>query len=182
MAPISGPALHAENSGSPPEGYTRAISRSLLVVPGPPTWPTPQGPIDFAQESRDNIPPWVPGIEYRPTEYRGLYVNHVNPFSIEPAPDAVGSGTHHGSGGQSNGPVFKRPCDFSEANPRGPSKDVLVPVVRPPARQVMSYHGIGGRVGIHPLTHVPERGRDGMYCIGERGEVALGNGEMNRAE
>jgi hypothetical protein len=179
MAPIPGPATHVENSRSLPEDYTKVTSGSLSVVPDPPTWPTPQDPIE---ESRNNFPPWVPALEDRPTEYRESYVNHLDPFSVEPARRAVGSGTHPGSGGLSNGPVFERPCDFSEANPRGPSKDVLVPVVRPPARQEMSYHGIGGRVGIHPLTHVPERGRDGMYCIGERGEVALGNGEMNRAE
>jgi hypothetical protein len=184
MAPIPGPATYAENGRAPPEEYTRVTSLSLSVVPDSPTWPTPQGPIDFAQESQNNFPPWVPAPEDRPTGYRGLYVNHLDPFSVESVWRAVGSGTRPRSGGLSNGLDSEPPCDFSEENPRGPSEDVLVPVVRPPAGQVMSCHssgGIGARAEIHPRTHVPGRGKYGTYYISERGEEAS-NGEMNRAE
>ena len=186
MSPIPGAATHAENSRSPHEDHTRATSGPLSVVPDPPTRPTPQGPIDFAHELSNNFSPWDPTLEYRLKEYRGLYVNHLDPFLIEYARHAVGSGTHPGSGGLSHGAVSERPCAFSEANPRGHFEDVLVPIVCPPPGQAMpceSSGDIGARVAAHPPAHVPGRGQYGMYCIGEKGEEpALGNGEMNRAE
>jgi hypothetical protein len=186
MAPIPDPAAHAENSRSPPEDYTRAVSRYTSVVHGLPAWPSPRDPIDIAQRSSNNFPPWVPALEYRPTEDRGLYINYLDPFSVESALRAVGSGAHPGSGSLSNGPVSERPCAFSEANPIGPPEGAWAPVARSPAGQVMSYHslgGIGAQVETHPPTHAPGRGKHGVHCNGEREEeVALSNGEMNRAE
>ena len=185
-APILGAATHAENSRAPHAKYPRAISDSFSVVPDPPTWPTPQGPINFAEESSKNVPPWDPAPEYRVMEYRGLYVNHLDPFSGQSARHTVGSGTHPESGGPSNGAASEKPCAFSEANPRGPPEDVLVPLVRLPTGQVTSCHssgGIGARVEVNPPAYVPGRGQYRIYCISERGEErALGNGEMNRAE
>ena len=181
--------MHAVSRRLLPEDCTMATTGSLSVVPGPPTWPTPQaGPIDFAQESSNNFRSWDPAPEYKLMGYRGLYVNDFSPLSVESAQHAVcsDSSTHPGSGGLSNGRVPKQPCAFGEAYPRGPSEDVWVPIEGPPAGQAMPCHssgGIGARVEIHPPAHVPGRGEHGMYCIGERGEEpALGNGEMNRAE
>jgi hypothetical protein len=115
-----------------------------------------------------------------------MYVNHLDPSLVESSRRAVGSGTHPGSGGLSNGPGFERSCAFSEATFREPSEDVLVPVVRHPRGQVTSCHssgGIGAQVETHPPAHVPGCGKYGMHCNGEREEgVALSNGEMNRAE
>ena len=179
--------MHAENSRIPPEYCTRATTGFPSVVPDPLTWPTPQGPVDFAQESSNSFPPWDPALEYRLTRYRGLYVNDLGPLSVESVQHAVGSDskTHPGSGGLSNDRGPEQPCAFSEANPRGPSKDVWVPIVRPPAGQAMTCHssgGIGTPVEINPTAHVPGRGQYGMYCTGERGEErALGDEEMNRA-
>jgi hypothetical protein len=138
-APIPDPTEYAENSRSPPEDYTKAISGSTSVVPDPLAWPAPRGPIDFAHPSSNDFPPWVPALEYRLTEYRGLYINHLDPFSVESARRAVGSRTHPGSG------------------------------------------AIGAQVKPHPPTHVTGRGEYEMHCNGEGGEVALSNGEMNRA-
>ena len=186
-APIPGAATHAENRRFPREDYTRAINGSLSAVPDPPTWPTPKGQSDFDEELSNNLPPWDPTLEYKPMEYRGLHVNHLGPFSVESAQHAVGSdsSTHPGSGRLSNGLVSEQRRDFSEADPRGPSEDVWVPIVRPPTGQATSCHssgGIGAQVEVPP-AHVPGRGQYGMYCIGERGEEpALGNGEMNRAQ
>jgi len=120
-------------------------------------------------------------------EYRGSYINHLDPFSVESAWHAVGSGTHPGSGGLSNGPIVsEQPCAFNEANLRGRSGDLWAPVVRPPVGQVasdLSSGGIGAQVGIHPPAHVPGRGIYGMYCIGKSGEeVTFSNGEMNWEE
>ena len=141
----------------------------------------------MAHESCNTFrPPRIPEPEYSPVEYRGLYIDHLGPFSVESAQQAVGSGTHPGSRGLLNGPDSEVLRGFSEANTIAPSEDGWVPFVRSPAGQATSYQpscGIDARVEIHPPTHVPGRGKYGLYCIGERGEeVAPSNGEMNRAE
>ena len=132
-------------------------------------------------------------------EYRGLYINHLDAFSVESAPQAVGSGTYPGSSmhlrrgglypgwdGLLNGPDFEQRLGFSEANTIGPAEDVWDPFVRPFAGQVTPYQplgGIGAQVEIHPPTHVPGRGEYGLYCTNEREEeVPLSNGAMNREE
>jgi len=144
----------------------RTTSRYPSVAPDPPAWPTLRGPMDASQALSNNFPPWVPVLEYRPMEYRGPNVYYLDPFSVKPVPYY---GMHHGSGGLSNSHVSEQPWASYEANPRGPSEDVVCP----PAGQVMSGHSSGGistQVGIHPPTHVPERGIFGMHGIGRSGE------------
>lgn len=192
LSPAPGPfATYSENGTFPHEEYMRATNGSLSVVPDPPACPTLQRPIEMAPASYDNLrPPCIPELEYSPLEYRRLY---LGAFLVESAPLAVGSGTHSGSGmhprwgGLLNGPDSEQLRGFSESNTIGPSEDVSVPFVHPFAGQATSYQpssGIGAWGEIHPPTHVPGRGKYGLYRIGERGEeVALSNGEsMNRAE
>ena len=119
-------------------------------------------------------------------EYRGFPIDPRGPFSVESARQGAGSVTHPGSRGLlKNGPDSGQLRGFSEANTIAHFEDGWVPVVRAPAGQAISYQpgGIDARVEIYPPTHVHGRGKYGFYCIGERGEeVALSNGEMNRAE
>ena len=145
----------------------------------------------MAQELCNNFrPPGIPELEYSPMEYHELYIDHLGPFSIEsarqPVRPGLGSSTHPPSGGLVNGPDSEQLRCSSEENTIGPSEDAWVPFVCPLAGQTTSYQasgGIGAWVETHPPTHVPGRGEYGMYGIGERGEeVALSNGEMNRAE
>jgi len=175
---------HAGDIRPSPEGYTRTASGYLSVAHDPPAWPTVGGPMDFSQALSNNFPPLAPALEYRPTEYRGSYIDYLDPSSVESVWHTVGSGMHLGSGGLSNDHVSKRPCDFNETNPRRLSQDVWVPVVRPPAGQEMSGHSSGGissQVGSHPPAHVPGRGIYGMNCTGKRGvEVTFSSGDMNR--
>ena len=135
----------------------------------------------MARESCNNFrPPCIPELEYGPVEYRGLYIDPLGPFVVESAKKAVSSGTHPSL---VNGPDSEQPHGLGEANAIGPFEDIWVPFVRPPAGQATSCQqsgGIGARVEIHPPTHVPERGKCGLYCIGEEGEP-LSAGEMNRA-
>jgi len=135
--------------------------------------------MEFSQALSNNFPPLVPALEYRPTEYRGSYIDYLDPFSVR---HTVGSGMHLGLGGLSNGHVSERPCDFNETNPRGPSEDIWVPVV--PVGQEMSGHSSGGissQVGTHQAAHVPGRGIYGMYCTGKSGEeVTFSSGDRNR--
>jgi len=178
-APILGPATHAENRGLPPEGYTGTTSGHLSVVLDPPAWPTLHFP-------HNNLPPWVPAFEYRPTKNRGLYINHLDPFSVESSRRAVGSSTHLDSGGLSNGYISEQPYAFNEANPRGRSEDVWGPVVRPPPGQEMSGYssgGIGAQVGTHPPAHLPGHGIYAAHGICKSGEeVTFSNGNRNREE
>jgi len=166
----------------PPGEYTRSTSWPHSVFPYHPAWPTLQGPIDFPH---NNLPPWVPAFEHRPTESRGLYINHLDPFWVESSRRAVGSSTHSGSGRLSNGPVSEWPCAFNEANPIGRPENVWVPVVRPHVGQVASGHSSGGidaQLGDTP-THLPGRGIYGMCCIGKTGEeVTFSNGDRNREQ
>ena len=120
-------------------------------------------------------------------EYGGSYIDHLGPFSLESAQQAVSSGgTHLGSAGLLNGPHSKQLRGSSESNAIRLSEDVWVPFVRLPAGQATSYQpsgGIGARMEIHPPTHVSGRGKCGLYCIGEgEEEVALSSGEMKREE
>ena len=119
-------------------------------------------------------------------EYRGLYFNPLGPFSVESTQQPVSSGVHLGSGSLLNGPDSEQPHGFSEANTIGPYEGIWVPFMRQPAGQTTSCQpsgGIGTRVGIHPPTHVPGRGKCGLYCIGSGEEgVALSTGEMNKEE
>jgi len=165
--------MNTENRRLPPEGYTGTTSGHLSVILDPPAWPTP---IDFPH---NNPSLQVPAFEYVPTEYRGLYANHLDTFSVESPRRAVGSGTRSGSGCLSNAPVLGGLCAFNKANPRGPSEDVWCPVLRPPAGQIMSGHSsdsIGAQVG----THVPGRGIYGMHCTGNSGGgVTFSTGDRN---
>ncbi len=121
-------------------------------------------------------------------EYRWSCIDRLGPFLVDTAPYAVGSGTHPGTGGLLNGPGSEQPRGISEANTIGHYDDTWVLFARPPppVGQTTSYQpsgGIGARVEIHPPGHIPERGKHVMRRIGERGEeVALSDGEMNRAE
>ena len=168
-----------------------ATSGPLSVVPDLPAWPTLQRPIDMARESHNTSRlPCIPGLEYRPMEYRGLYIDHLDPFSVEFAQQDVSSGivsgTHLGSGGHLNSPDSEQLPEFSESDTIESSKYMWVPFVRPPAGQATPCQpsgGIGARVEIHPPSHVPGRGEYGLYSTSERGEeVALSNGGMNWAE
>ena len=145
----------------------------------------------MAQElCTDFRPPGIPELEYSPIEYDGLYIDHLGPFSIEPARQAVcpdlGSDGHRPSRGLLNGPDSEQLRGFSEANTIGPSEDVWVPFVWPLAGQATSYQASGGFrawMETRPPAHVPGSGKCGMCGTGERGEeVALCNGEMNRAK
>ena len=166
----------------------RATGWPLSAVPGPPAWPTLWRPIDRAQKLCNNFrPPGIPELEYSPMEYRGSYIDHLGPFSIESAQQAAcPSGTDRPSGGLVNDPGSEQLRGFSEANTIEPFEDVWVPCVCPLAGQATSYQAsdaIRAGVETHPPTHIPVRGKYGMYGIGERGEeVALSNGEMHRAE
>ena len=145
----------------------------------------------MAQEFRNEFrPPGIPELEYSPMEYHGLYIDHLDPFSIEyprktACPD-LGSGTHPLSVDLVNGPDSEQLRDFSEANTIGPYEDVWVPFSCPLAGQATSYQalgGIGAWMEIHPPTQVPGHDEYRMYSIRKKGEeVALSNGEMNRAE
>ena len=188
-SPILGPfAMNAENSPPSPGEYTRATSTPLSVALDPPAWPTLQRPIDMAQESYKTFrPPCISEFEYSPVEYGGSYIDLLGPCSVESAQQAVISGIgSDGSGILINGPGSEQLRVFSEANTIGPSEEVWVPFVCPPAGQATLYQpsgGTGARVEIHPPTHVLGRGKCGLYCIGEgEAEVALSSGEMNREE
>ena len=123
-------------------------------------------------------------------EYRELYIDHLGPFSVESAQQAVsssigsgiGSGTHLGSGGLLIGPDSKQ---LREANTIGSYEDIWFPFVCPSAGQATCQQsaGIGARVEIYPPAHVPGRGKYGLHCSSEEEEeVALSSGEMNREE
>jgi len=155
-------------------------SAHLSVIPDLPAWPI-NWP-GYNRFSHNNPPPWVPALEYRPTEYKGLYIDHLGPFSVESSRCPVGSSTHSGLGHLSNAPVLRGSCTFNEANPRGPSEDVWGPVVRPPAGQVASDHS-SGSTGAQVGNHVPGCGIYRMHCIGKSGEeVTFSNGDKNRAQ
>ena len=135
-----------------------------------------------------NILRWlgIPEPEHSPMEHRGLSIDHLSPFSVESAQQAVASGTHPGSGGLLHGPDSEQLQGFGEVNTIAPYEERRVPFVRLPAGQATSSHpsgGIGAWVEIYPPTHVPGGGKYGLYSIGERGqEVTLSNGQINGAE
>ena len=170
-----------EGCASSPDGYTRSTSWPHSVFRYHPAWPTLQGPTDFPH---NNLLPWAPAFEHRPTESRELYINHLDPFWVDRR--AVGSSTHSGSGCLSNGPVSRWPCALNEANPIGRPKNVWVPVVRPHVEQVASGHSSGGidvQLGAHPPAHLPGRGIYGMCCFSKSGEeVTFSNGDRNREQ
>ena len=144
----------------------------------------------MAQELCNNLlPPGIPELEYNPMEYRRLYIDQLGPFEIESGQQAVREdGTHPVSGGLVNGPGSDQSCGFGEVHTISPSEGAWVPFVRPLAGQATSRQASSGiepwvEAWVESPSHVPGRGEYGMYGIGERGEeIALSNGEMNRAE
>ena len=106
-----------------------------------------------------------------------MFLDSLGSFLVESAQQAVNSDTCPGSSGLSNGPDSERPRGLSDANTIGASEDIWAPFVPPTAGQATPW------VETHPPAHVPGRGKDGSYCVGEgEEEVALSSGEMNRAE
>ena len=147
----------------------------------------------MAQEfCNDFRPPGIPELEYSPMEYRGSYIDHLDPFEIESGQQTVRpgleDGTHPVSGGLVNGPDSDQSCGFGEVHTISPSEGAWVLSVRPFAGQATSCQASSGiepcvEAWVESPSHVPGRGKYGMYGIGERGEeIALSNGEMNRAE
>ena len=138
----------------------------------------------MARESSNNFrPPCIPKVEYSPVGYHRSYIDRLGPVLVESAPHAVGSDMHPGSRGLSHGPGSELRHGRSVANTIGPYEDTRFPFARHPPPAGRSSGDIGARVEIHPPGHVPEHGKYVMHRIGEMGEeVALSDGEMNRAE